>query len=323
MDSQDKEYPEEKSRLHPRSKHRKRYDFKQLVDSCPELSRFVRLNHFNDESIDFSEQEAVKTLNKALLKCYYDIENWDIPANYLCPPVPGRAEYIHRIADLLGDNNHGEIPTGNQIRCLDIGVGANCVYPIIGNKEYGWSFTGADIDPVAIESCNKIVASNPLLKGKIELRLQANPENTFRGIIQKDENFDLTLCNPPFHASSIEAQAGTMRKLRNIHSGKITQPILNFGGQNSELWCDGGEEKFVHDMIFQSVLFKTSCFWFSTLVSKQSNLKGIYTNLKKAEAVNVKTLPINHGNKQSRIVAWTFLSDGQQKKWIRSRWNNL
>jgi len=161
-----KEYPKEKSSLHPRNRHRERYDFKQLIESCPELAQFVKINIYNDESIDFSDPEAVKMLNKALLKRYYEIDNWNIPQNYLCPPIPGRADYIHHIADLLCSNNYGKIPTGEKIKCLDIGVGANCVYPIIGNKEYGWSFIGSDIDPVAIGSATKIIELNPSLKRK-------------------------------------------------------------------------------------------------------------------------------------------------------------
>jgi len=93
-----KEHPKEKSRLHPRNKHRERYDFKLLIESSPELAQFVKMNIYNDESIDFFNPDAVKALNKALLKYFYDIENWDIPEGYLCPPIPGRADYIHHIA---------------------------------------------------------------------------------------------------------------------------------------------------------------------------------------------------------------------------------
>ncbi|MDB5262681.1 MAG: rRNA methyltransferase [Adhaeribacter sp.] len=323
-----KEHPKEKAGLHPRNKHRERYDFKQLISSCPELGRFVKLNDYQDESIDFFNPEAVKTLNKALLKHYYDIDYWDIPKNYLCPPIPGRADYIHHIADLLGQqqpagpgNNTGnKIPRGNKVKCLDIGVGANCVYPIIGNKEYGWSFIGSDIDPVAIKSADKIIQLNPGLQGQVECRWQSNPKNIFSGIIQKDEHIDITICNPPFHASSAEAQAGAVRKLRNLKQKNIAKPILNFGGQNNELWCQGGEERFVSDMIFQSKEFAGSCFWFSTLVSKQANLKRAYQALKITQAVEIKTIPMSQGNKTSRIVAWTFLTPAQKIKWIKTRW---
>lgn len=315
-----KEHPKVKSRLHPRNKHRERYDFKQLINTCPELAQFVKLNKYNDESIDFSNPEAVKMLNKALLKHFYDIKNWDIPQGYLCPPIPGRADYIHYIADLLQISNYGKIPKGEKIKCLDIGVGANCVYPIIGNKEYGWSFIGSDIDPVAIENANKIIESNSNLKTIVDLRLQNNPKDFFYGILQKDELIDLSVCNPPFHASLAEAQSGTLRKLSNLNQKKITKPVLNFGGQNNELWCEGGEERFVREMIRESKKFSTSCFWFSTLISKQSNLKSAYKALEKAEAVEVKTIPMGQGNKTSRIVAWTFLAKEQQNKWRNTRW---
>ncbi len=318
-----KEHPKEKVGLHPRNKHRERYDFKQLIESCPELAQFVTLNIYNDESINFADPEAVKALNKALLTCYYDVDNWDIPQGYLCPPIPGRADHIHYIADLLSGSNYGKIPTGEKIKCLDIGVGANCVYPIIGIKEYGWSFIGAEIDSVAIESANKIINTNPSLIGKIEIRLQHQPNDIYFGIIQKDELFDVSICNPPFHASLAEAQSGTLRKLNNLNAEKVTKPVLNFGGQNNELWCKGGEEKFVHDMIRQSRLFSDSCFWFSTLISKQSHLKSIYEALTDAEAVEVRTIPMGHGNKSSRIVAWTFFSKEQQKEWVNTRWNEI
>jgi 23S rRNA (adenine1618-N6)-methyltransferase len=319
VESCEKDSMKEKSELHPRNKHRERYDFKLLIISCPELGQFVKLNEYKDESIDFFNPEAVKMLNKALLKHYYGIDSWDIPKNYLCPPIPGRADYIHHIADLLYRNNpeflKGKIPAGTKIKCLDIGVGANCVYPIIGNKEYGWSFIGSDIDKVSIESANKIIEMNPSLKGKIELRLQHNPNDIFYGIIHKNELFDLSICNPPFHSSLAEAQSGTLRKLRNLKQKKITNPIQNFGGQTNELWCEGGEEKFIGDMIYQSKQFSTSCFWFSTLISKESNLKNAYKALKTVEAAEIKTIPMSQGNKISRIVAWTFLTREQQNKW--------
>lgn len=317
-----KEYPKEKTSLHPRNRHRERYDFGLLTKSLPELAPFVTKNVYDDESIDFADPEAVKMLNKALLKHYYDLDYWDIPQGYLCPPIPGRADYIHHIADLMCRKNYGKFPTGEKFRCVDIGVGANCVYPIIGNKEYGWSFIGSDIDPVAIESANKIIELNPVLQGKIEIRLQPNRKDIYYGIMRKDELVDLSVCNPPFHASPAEAQAGTLRKLNNLGLLKTENPILNFGGQNSELWCEGGEEKFIREMIRQSRQFSDTCYWFSTSVSKQTHLKSAYEGLKKADAVDVQTIPMGQGNKISRIVAWTFLTQKQQSVWMNSRWRD-
>ena len=299
-------HPKEKSKLHPRNKHRTRYNFQLLIKTCPALAPYVHLNKYSDESINFFDPAAVKILNKALLQHYYGIEYWDIPNGYLCPPIPGRADYIHHIADLLSEKNKGKIPTGNKIKCLDIGVGANCVYPVIGNKEYGWSFVGSEIDPVAVESANKIIELNPALNNNIEIRLQNNPKHFFNNIIQKGERFNLTICNPPFHASAEEAQAAFTRKLKNLKRKKINKPIRNFGGINKEIWCEGGEGKFVWDMIKESKQFSEVCFWFSTLISKESNLKVVYKALKKAKVADVRTIEMGQGNKKSRIVAWTF-----------------
>lgn len=142
----------EKTTLHSRNQHRLRYDFNLLIENCPELKAFVFINEHQIESIDFSNPQAVKTLNKALLISHYDIQNWDIPQDYLCPPIPGRADYIHYIADLLAESNNGIIPTGAEVEGLDIGIGANCIYPIIGNSVYDWSFVGTDIDEKALDN---------------------------------------------------------------------------------------------------------------------------------------------------------------------------
>lgn len=310
-----------KEKLHPRNKHLGRYDFKQLVVSHPELEQFVITNKYQDESIDFFNPKAVLSLNTALLRHFYKIDYWSIPSDYLCPPIPGRADYIHHIADLLASKNNDKLPPGKQINCLDIGVGANCIYPIIGNKEYAWSFTGTDIDPIALENANKIIESNPSFKGRIKLRLQENPKNIFEGIIKEDEHFDITICNPPFHSSLEDAQSGTLRKLSNLKSEKITKTLLNFGGQSNELWTEGGEKSFLNKMILESKQYANSCYWFSSLISKRSNLKGIYSTLKKVKAVEVKTILLATGNKTSRIVAWTFLTIEEQKSWIKERWN--
>lgn len=311
-------YKQEKPSLHRRNKHKGRYDFKQLIQSCPELASFVVLNKYKDESIDFADPKAVKVLNRALLKNQYKIDYWDIPQGYLCPPIPGRADYIHHIADLLAGKNKGKIPKGRDIKCLDIGVGANCIYPIIGRVEYDWSFIGSDIDPTSIKSAQKIADSNASLDGEIVLRLQKNPKDIFHGVIRNDEKIDIVICNPPFHASAEEARSGTLRKLSNLNKKKTSKAALNFGGQKNELWCEGGEQQFISNMVHQSKQFAHSCFWFTTLVSKKSNLKGIYSALRKAQAVEVETIEMGQGNKVSRIVAWTFLKPIQQKAWNTS-----
>jgi len=308
---------EEKSSLHIRNKHRSRYDFNSLKAALPELSEFLSINKYGDESIDFANPKAVKALNKALLKHFYQIDFWDIPEGYLCPPIPGRADYIHYAADLLASCNAKNIPSGKKVKVLDIGVGANCVYPIIGHQEYGWQFVGSDIDDIAVKSAKNIVEVNPDLSTGVKVRLQASKQDIFKNIIRKEEKFDLTICNPPFHASAEEASAGSQRKSRNLGHKNYANPVLNFGGKNTELWTKGGEVAFVGKMIEESKLFKNQCLWFTSLVSKSENLGSIYAMLNRAEVAEVRTSEMSTGNKITRIVAWTYLNDAQQKDWVK------
>lgn len=312
---------QEKSRLHPRNRNRERYDLSALTISNPELSKYVHTNKFGNASVDFSNPKAVKILNQALLNHYYGIKYWEFPDENLCPPIPGRADYIHHMADLLSENNFGRIPKGENIICYDIGMGASCIFPIIGTTEYGWRFIGSDIDATSIASSQNIVLKNSSLNNMIECRLQENPKDVFYGIIGKGDTIDISICNPPFHASTEEAQRGSQRKIKNLSGKNNKTPQLNFAGISNELICEGGESKFIHNMIRESKNFSKNCLWFSTLVSKQSNLKGIYKSLESYDAKQVKTIPMGTGNKSSRIIAWTFLSKTAQKVWRESRWN--
>lgn len=310
-----------KPTLHPRNKHKGRYDFAQLIASCPELESFVELNKHDVQTINFFDPEAVKALNKALLLDQYKVQFWDIPKGYLCPPIPGRADYIHHVSDLLATKNFGRIPAGKTIRCIDVGVGANCIYPIIGHTEYGWSFVGSDIDAVAVKSAQAIVDLNPSLKGGISIELQENKKDFFYSILKKEEFVDATVCNPPFHRSAEEAAQGTKQKVSNLTHKKVDEPVLNFAGQNNELWVEGGEERFVRNMIRESKKFGANCFWFTTLISKSSHLKNAYETLESVGAVEVKTVPMGQGNKSSRLVAWTFLEPSEQLAWAKKRWS--
>ncbi|MFD0988726.1 23S rRNA (adenine(1618)-N(6))-methyltransferase RlmF [Mariniflexile jejuense] len=290
--------------MHPNNIHNANYDFNALIKAHPVLSTFVYLGKADVHTINFTDAEAVLHLNKALLLHYYGVTDWNIPPHYLCPPIPSRADYIHYIHDLLTE-------TGVQtnIKGLDIGVGANCIYPILANRIYNWHMVGVDIDPAAITSAKSNVNATKGLKEAIEIRQQVNNANIFEGIIEKDDYFHFTACNPPFHNSEEDAIKGTLRKLRNL--GELTSSqnkkeiVLNFGGQANELWCNGGEALFIKRMIKQSVAFKTQVGWFTTLVSKKENLAAIYKQLDKLKAV-YKTITMEQGNKQSRLVAWKW-----------------
>lgn len=308
-----KTHSDRKSGLHPRNRHQAPYDFDALCQRTPELQPFVFINEHGTQTLDFADPAAVKALNKALLALHYGIAHWDLPAGYLCPPIPGRVDYLHRVADLLAESA-GKVPTGKGVRVLDIGVGANCIYPLLGTREYGWRFVGSDIDPVSIKAATLLAKSNGL-GSQIECRLQGKAGDIFQGIVAPRERFSLTLCNPPFHASLAEASKGTERKLRNLGKEATAKPVLNFGGQKAELWCEGGEAAFLASMITQSKAFASQCLWFSSLVSKKENLPAAKQGLSRVGARQVRVLEMAQGNKVSRVLAWSFQDEAASKQW--------
>lgn len=300
----------QKGKLHPKNPHRGRYDFPVLSKACPDLTSFIKPNPKGDSTIDFSDEKAVVCLNRALLAYYYNVTHWSIPEGYLCPPIPGRADYIHYASALVNEPEN----SNKAVNVLDIGTGANCIYPIIGSQSYGWLFTATDIDPVSVKCAKTIVNANPSLKGKVNVVLQENDNAMFAGVIKPDDWFALTLCNPPFHASMADAAAGSQRKWKNLnkHPSRTVsakhkrQPKLNFGGQKAELWCDGGEIAFLTRMAKESVDFAHQVGWFTSLVSKAENIRPLQNTLNSLGVKEIKVIEMSQGQKVSRLIAWRF-----------------
>jgi 23S rRNA (adenine1618-N6)-methyltransferase len=328
----------ERPELHPRNPHRVAYNFTKLSEAYPALKPFVSLNAYGKMSIDFSEAKAVLALNQAILSSQYGVIGWKIPAGYLCPPIPGRADYIHHIADLLASDYGDVIPRGTKVLACDLGVGASVIYPLIGQKEYGWSFVGTDIAKTSLVSAQTILKSNPEFSQHIQLRHQKQTSNIFEGIVLPQEKFDVCLCNPPFHATAEEAAGENMRKWRNLgHAssrgksmakGTKTQSQdgtkelhnLNFGGQQKELWCEGGELSFIRRIMMESAQNKDLCLWFTTLVSKEKNLARLQQILESYPVFEYRIIDMVHGQKRSRILAWTFLNQTQRSERCKMRW---
>ena len=320
--------PKAATQLHPRNPHQGRYDFVALTRALPELAEHTITNPSGEATINFADAAAVRTLNKALLLTHYGVKFWDIPAGYLCPPIPGRADYVHHVADLLAQTTHvneeQSAPTGKSIHALDIGTGASCIYPIIGSQSYGWRFTATDIDPVSVNTAALICSANPKLKSAIKVKLQPNPEHIFAGIIGRQDYFDVTFCNPPFHASLDEALAANSRKQSKLHKHRAKNdkvnhnlpaassqptPNLNFGGQHNELWSEGGEIAFLSKMAKESRDVAAHVGWFTTLVSKSENVRPLRHLLESLEVAQMRVIDMTHGQKNTRILAWRFGTD--------------
>jgi len=306
--------PAAKPGPHPRNRHAGGYEFPQLLQASPDLGPFVRAARHGGLSIDFTDPGAVRALNRALLAEAYGIRGWDLPPGYLCPPIPGRADYVHHLADLLATDAGGTIPRGPTIRALDVGVGASVIYPLIGHREYGWSFVGSDLDAAALAAAARILAANPGLGEAIELRRQPDRNAIFAGVVQPGEHFDLTLCNPPFHGSAREVREASLAKWHKL-GREASGATRNFGGQGTELWCEGGEAGFIRRMITESVGLGSQVRWFTSLVSSSASLPAVHRLLRQVEAQDIRTVPMAQGQKQSRFVAWSFLAPEAPAAW--------
>lgn len=313
--------------LHPRNIHNQAYDFESLKKTYPKLAPYVKVNIHGDDSIEFIDPLAVKALNAALLQHHYGILNWDIPEGALCPPIPGRVDYIHYVAKLLESTEPGTmLPSApSKINLLDIGTGANGIYSLLACKIYGWHCVASDINIQSLKNVADIVKKNSTLKDRIELRVQHDKNHIFKGVIQAGEYFHISVCNPPFHASLSEAVKSSQRKISNLSRNReepvnedsnpkfnsryllTTSVSQNFGGQGAELWCKGGERLFLKKLIRESHFFATQCRWFTSLISKINNVQPAKKLLKKLGATEIREIEMVQGNKITRILAWTFV----------------
>ena len=279
--------------LHPKNRFNEGYNFEQLNQNNALLKHFVFTNKYGNLSIDFSNPKAVKELNKALLFSYNNIVNWDFPDENLCPPIPGRLDYIHHLADLLS--------TEKNIKILDIGTGATCIYPLLGVAEYNWDFVATDIDLDALDTAQDIIDDN-YLDAKIKLRQQFDEQHILKGILEENDSFSATMCNPPFYKSAEEARGANRRKTRNLGNNAVR----NFSGNENELWYVGGEKAFLHNYLYESSLYPNKSKWFTSLVSKKENVESLQKSYKKLGVSYFKVIPMHQGNKVTRIVCWQF-----------------
>jgi len=280
--------------LHVKNRFNKGYDFEELIQKNPLLEEFVSKNKYQNFSIDFSNPKAVKELNKALLFSYDKISTWDFPDENLCPPIPGRLDYILHLSDLLSSEE--------KIYILDIGTGATCIYPLLGVAENNWNFTAVDIDLDSLDSAQDIIDDNNL-DANIKLRQQFNEQQILKGILEENDSFSATMCNPPFYKSAEEARGANRRKTRNLGNNAVR----NFSGNNNELWYVGGEKAFLHNYLYESSLFPEKSKWFTSLVSKKENVESLEKSSKKLGVSEFKVIPMQQGNKVTRIVCWRFV----------------
>jgi len=292
--------------MHSENPYRERYNLKKYSKANSLLEKHIVLSPSGQQTINFSDSTGVYELNKAMLLADYKLEDYNLPKGYLLPPVPGRLDYLLNLRDF--HSGKFNIDKGAELRGLDIGAGANGIYCILGAQHFNWSMLGAESEIAAVKTARENIQLTNELKDKIKIRHQKNKIFFFKNIIQPKEQFDFSVCNPPFHSSKAQAIKGSLKKQSNLgNSADRSNHFLNFEGQANELWCNGGEALFIKRLIKESIGFKSQVKIFSSLVSKVDSLVAIEKQLKKVKA-NHHIIPMDIGNKKSRIVVWWFES---------------
>lgn len=133
-------------------------------------------------------------MTKILLKKDFNID-WDIPENHLCPGITGHINYINELYDILKADLGNE---NKNLKGIDVGTGASCIYPLLGRSLYNWNFIATDIDPESIENARKIIENNNLTNSILCIqRKQEDP--LIKDLI--DSSIHFVMCNPPFFNS--------------------------------------------------------------------------------------------------------------------------
>jgi len=281
--------------VHQNNIFNSRYDIPKLVSENEALAPFITKNKVGEETIDFSNKDAVFALNKAILNSYFSVQHFELPEDYLIPPIPGRLDYLLYLNDLL--------PKSKNTKILDIGTGASCIYPLLGHAQFSWDFVATEYNETSLKFAKKNIKENGLEK-HIELRKQYNKKHILKKVTNKEDHFAACVCNPPFFKDKNEMQKQNDRKWKQL--GKKPHSKQNFGGVNNELWYDGGEVAFISQLITESQVRPELCKWFTTLVSSGRHLSIFLSQLEKLSA-KTRIIDMELGQKKTRILCWSFL----------------
>lgn len=228
-------------------------------------------------------------MTKAILKEEFGIDV-DFRDDRLCPTVPSRVQYLKIIHQVLEECS---IDSYKEIQGLDIGTGAYAIYPILGNKMYGWKMMGIDIDTESINNAKKVIDDNQLK----EINLVENNPDLFFESVLRDHIFTFTMCNPPFFNSKDEMVQNSSFK-EKLDRGSVI-------ASDNELITQGGEVKFVKRMIDQSVQCP-KINWFSSLLGKKSSIDPLIVRLKEINNNNYFIKDFQLGNTKRWIIFWSF-----------------
>ncbi|KAI9365867.1 hypothetical protein BD770DRAFT_423739 [Pilaira anomala] len=290
--------------MHPRSVFNERPDFGQLAERYDSFKPFIIKGKGDRVHIDFKDPEAVKELNVCLMKEYFDI-TMDFPIDSLCPPVPNRLNYILWLQDLMNDT----VTTTNIIG-IDIGVGASCIYPLLGcANNPNWRFLATDVDSRSIKYAIENVERNNL-QDRIIIRYNPDPNKIF--ILDDTTDYDFCMCNPPFYSSQEEIEQGLLNK--ELEPSTVCQGSIN------EMITEGGELGFISRMIKESVGLGRRIRWYTSLVGLKKTIQPLVRLLKESGISNYVVTTFIQGDTTRWGIAWSFYENRPTSAKVLKAW---
>ena len=261
----------------------------------------------------------------------------------MIPAITNRVNYIHILEDLLTlsspplSSSGRDTPPPPPLTAdgLDIGTGANLIYPLLGAAIVGWTFVGVDITDTAIAWATRNRDNNPHLGDKIVLR-QVTPgpfvsHASWRTDWPKDKNHHHHHHHHHHHREKVvgistdnHTEKGGILTTGAVRAGEryafcmcnppffetedqcCANPRTNFQGTPAEMVCPGGEGSFVRRLVYDSLHLQHQIHWFSTLVGKKATLRSIRTELHRQGVPVVRTAELAQGKTSRWVLAWSF-----------------
>ncbi|XP_072389912.1 U6 small nuclear RNA (adenine-(43)-N(6))-methyltransferase [Diabrotica undecimpunctata] len=286
--------------MHPRNIYKSPPNFKQLALDFPEFREFVTQDITGKVSLDFKNTKALRALSCILLKKDFGL-NVEMPLDKLIPTIPLRLNYILWLEDLLSLTGKSE-----NIKGVDIGTGASCVYPLLAAKKNKWHMVASEIDSNSVTFANTNIEKNKL-EEFIQI-VKVNENTVLKDVVNRDE-YDFCMCNPPFFGSTQELHSNL-----NSRSLNRPKPKNSFCATPTEVVVKGGEVDFLSKLIQESKILGTQIKIYTTMVGHKKNLPQLKTLLREVDVCSFKETEFCQGNTTRWGLAWTFCSTFDLKK---------
>ncbi|KAI8739325.1 methyltransferase protein 16 [Biomphalaria glabrata] len=280
--------------MHQRNRYKnKKPSFLDLALKYPEFRAHTTQDESGKVFLDFKNAEALRALTTCLLIEDFGL-SMELPSDRLVPTLPLRLNYIHWLEDIVGkeENKWG----------IDIGTGASCIYPVLAASMNKWHFLATEADDENFVYANKNVSANNL-QDYINV-LQVTSEDILVAPLQsftQTNKFDFCMCNPPFFADHLEAQAITnTRSAQRPEAGSVST------ASPQECIAQGGEVGFIRHMIEESTVLRDKIRVYTSMVGKKSSLQHLKEDLKHHKVAKYSTTEFCQGKTMRWGIAWTY-----------------